>query len=727
MNLNDLNPAQRQAVEAMGGPILIFAGAGSGKTRVLTYKIAYLIEEVGLPPEKILAVTFTNKAAQEMKDRVSKILTVNTTKMNVGTFHSICARMLRFEIPRLGYTRDFGIYDQADSRSLVKEIIQTLNLDIKTFAPNAYQNLISGKKNQMLSPENVAEYAEGYVDEKLAQIYTEYQMALKKNNALDFDDLLLLPIQLFKEHPDRLAYYQSQYQYVLVDEYQDTNRPQFELVHSISKNHRDICVVGDDDQSIYGWRGADIKNILEFSDTFGESTIIKLEQNYRSTKTILKAAHAVVSLNEDRSEKELWTENDPGEKIRVQDCHDERDEAKKIVAWIDDNENDSFKFSDHVILYRTNAQSRSIEDELRREAIPYQIIGGVKFYDRKEVKDVLAYLRLIVNPSDSVSFDRVVNFPPRGIGKTSLDKFKDFTQLIDLNLISALERVNEVNIGPKQKASLAQFRDMIKSFTSKIDSESAKDIAIDLVNEIELNEYYSNQNTIEAKERWSNVDELLNSISEFTENSEDGGLRMFLEEVSLLTDIDRHNKSDDSVTLMTIHSAKGLEYPIVHISGLEEGLFPLGSRSNPDMDLEEERRLFYVAVTRAEQKAFLYNASMRRRFGGEPIPSITSQFIGELPSELVEHIQIKYSSQPSYTSSSQKYSYSKSSTPKKSFQSSNSGYQAGSLVKHSIFGKGKLLRVEGVGENAKLTIIFSGNVKKTLIQKYANLTILESV
>ena len=696
MNLNDLNPAQRKAVEAMGGPILIFAGAGSGKTRVLTYKIAYLIEEVGLPPEKILAVTFTNKAAQEMKKRVSGILTVDSQKMNIGTFHSICARMLRFEIPRLGYTRDFGIYDQADSRSLVKEIIQSLNLDIKMFAPNAYQNHISGKKNQMLSPENVAEYAEGYVDEKLAEIYTEYQKALKRNNALDFDDLLLLPIQLFKEHPDRLEYYQSQYQYVLVDEYQDTNKPQFELVHSISKKHRDICVVGDDDQSIYGWRGADIKNILEFSDTFGESTIIKLEQNYRSTKTILKAAHAVVSLNENRSKKELWTDNDSGEKIRIQDCLDERDEAKKIVEWIDNNENDSFKFSDHVILYRTNAQSRSIEDQLRREAIPYQIIGGVKFYDRKEVKDVLAYLRLIVNPSDSVSFDRVVNFPPRGIGKTSLDKFKHFAQLIDLNLINALERIDEVNIGLKQKASLAQFRDMIKSFTAKVESDTAKGISIDLVNEIELNEHYSNQNTIESKERWSNVNELLNSISEFTENSEDGGLRIFLEEVSLLTDIDRHNKSDDSVTLMTIHSAKGLEYPIVHISGLEEGLFPLGSLSNPDMDLEEERRLFYVAVTRAEKKAFLYNAAMRRRFGGEPIASIPSQFIGELPHELVEHLHISRSQHPNY-STSQTYTYSKPVSPKKSFQSMVSDYQTGSIVKHSIFGKGKLLRIEGVG------------------------------
>ena len=726
MNLNDLNIAQRKAVEAMGGPILIFAGAGSGKTRVLTYKIAYLIEEVGLPPEKILAVTFTNKAANEMKERVSRILSVDTKKMNVGTFHSICARMLRFEIPRLGYTRDFGIYDQADSRSLVKEIIQRLNLDTKTFTPNAYQNLISGKKNQMLSPENVTEYAEGYVDEKLAQIYTEYQLALKRNNALDFDDLLLLPIQLFKENPDRLAYYQNQYQYVLVDEYQDTNRPQFELVHSISEKHRDICVVGDDDQSIYGWRGADIKNILEFSKVFGESTIIKLEQNYRSTKTILKAAHAVVSLNENRSEKELWTDNDLGDKIQIQDCHDERDEAKKIVSSIDDIKNDSFKFSEHVILYRTNAQSRSIEDELRREAIPYQIIGGVKFYDRKEVKDVLAYLRLIVNPCDSVSFDRVVNFPPRGIGKTSLDKFKEFAKLIDLDLIKALERVEEVKIGPKQKASLAQFRDMIKSFTAKIESESAKEISIDLVNEIQLSEHYANQNSIEAKERWSNVDELLNSISEFTENSENNNLRIFLEEVSLLTDIDRHNKSDDSVTLMTIHSAKGLEYPIVHISGLEEGLFPLGSLSNPDMDLEEERRLFYVAITRAEQKAFLYNAAMRRRFGGEPIPSITSQFIGELPDELVEHIHIKIL-QPKNATYSQKFNYNKSVPVKQSSQTTRSSYQQGMIVKHSIFGKGKLLNIDGVGENAKLTILFSGNVKKTLIQKYANLTVLESV
>ncbi len=721
MNLDNLNPNQRKAVEAFGSPVLIFAGAGSGKTRVLTYKIAYLIKKAGLSPDKILAVTFTNKAAQEMKERVSQLLDVDIQKMNVGTFHSICARILRFEIPLLGYTRDFGIYDQTDSRALVKEIITSLNLDIKTFVPNSYQNLISQKKNQMLSPENVAEYAEGYIEEKLAQIYAEYQKALKKNNALDFDDLLLKPLELFKEHPERLEYYQNKYQYVLVDEYQDTNKPQFELVHAISKLHRGICVVGDDDQSIYGWRGADIKNILQFSDAFGESQEIKLEQNYRSTKNILSAAHSVVKNNDYRAEKELWTENSDGDKLVHQECFDERDEARKLVHWIDSDNCDDFKLSDQVILYRTNAQSRAIEDELRRNSIPYQIVGGVKFYDRKEVKDVLAYLRLIVNPADSISFDRVINFPPRGIGKTSLEKFKSFANSVDLNLISALDKIDAVQIGPKQKAAFAQFKEMINKFTQQSTTCDANTLAIDLINEIALAEYYKNQNSIEADERWNNVEELLNSMEEFVENSDNTSLTNFLEEVSLLTDIDRHNDSDNAVTLMTIHSSKGLEYPVVHIAGLEEGLFPLGSLYDPDMDLEEERRLFYVAVTRAEKIVFMYNARMRRKFGSEPIASIPSQFLSELPSELVEEKRIK--PRPKSKEFIQHHFDKKSVYKPNKFskKSSSSDYSNGDKVIHSIFGKGRILRTEGFGENAKLTILFNGNVQKTLIKKYANL------
>ena len=420
----------------------------------------------------------------------------------------------------------------------------------------------------------------------------------------------------------------------MVDEYQDTNRPQFEFINLLSKIHRNICVVGDDDQSIYGWRGADINNILNFSGSFNDSTIIKLEQNYRSTKIILKAAHSVVSQNEKRSDKELWTENDLGDKINSYHCYDERDEAKQIINSIT-NEKVKFKFSDNVILYRTNAQSRSIEDQLRKEGIPYQIIGGVKFYDRKEVKDVLAYLRLIVNPSDSVSFSRIINFPPRGLGKTSTDKFMKFSKGKNSDFLKSIEQIDELDIGLKQKKSFKVFGKMIESF-KKVNKSDAIDIVTELVNEIQLNEFYLNQSDLESKERWKNVSELLNSISEFSDNATDTSLCMFLEEVSLLTDIDRYNKSNDSITLMTIHSAKGLEYPLVHIAGLEEGLFPLGSLSNPDVDLEEERRLFYVAMTRGEKKVFMYNAAIRRRFGGEPIPTIKSQFIDEIPKDLIE-------------------------------------------------------------------------------------------
>ena len=719
MNLEQLNPQQRKAVKLTGGPILIFAGAGSGKTRVLTHKIAYLVQEVGLPADNILAVTFTNKAADEMKKRVQELLNMDVSAMSVGTFHSISARILRKEIHQLGYNNDFVIYDMEDSRALVKGVIRDLNLDEKTFVPKAVQAQISKVKNKMISPELMTKTTEGFFDEKVCEIYGLYQDSLRGNNALDFDDLLLKPLELFKEHPRRLKFYQEKYQYVLVDEYQDTNKPQFELIHALSSKHRDVCVVGDDDQSIYSWRGADVNNILNFSDAFGETSIIKLEQNYRSTKTILDCAWAVVSQNTSRAEKKLWTENAQGEKVKILECRDERDESWKLLKVIrDEIRQFSYGFNDLVILYRTNAQSRVVEDILRREGVPYQIIGGIKFYDRKEIKDVLAYLRLIINPNDGISFDRIVNFPPRGIGKTTLEKIHKIANQNKITYLALLEELDRLSVGAKQKKALHEFSQLIHKFKTAYKDQNTTFITTDLLLDIDLRNYYENQNTQEAFERWANVEELINSIADFQDNREEGSLREFLEEVSLLTDIDRWNEADEAVTLMTIHSAKGLEFPVVMVTGLEEGLFPLGPHSYEVEELEEERRLFYVALTRAEKKAYLSFAHARRRFGGAPIPTTQSRFLHELPEELLEYIL------PAQRTDRQGYSspVSKPIVPSAPSNELSIGHQ----VEHKLFGKGKILAVEGAGETAKLTIMFSGNVRKKLIAKYANLTLLEA-
>ena len=719
MNLEELNDQQRKAVEITGGPILIFAGAGSGKTRVLTHKIAFLVKELGLPPDNILAVTFTNKAAGEMKQRVQELLNMDVSSMSVGTFHSISAKILRREIQLLGYTNDFAIYDQDDSRAVVKMVIKDLQLDEKSFVPKAIQAQISKAKNQMISPEYMASTAEGFLDEKVSDIYSEYQKALKKNNALDFDDLLLKPIELFRDNPARLTYYQNKYKYVLVDEYQDTNRPQFEFVQALSNEHRDICVVGDDDQSIYSWRGADVNNILNFSDSFGEAQIIKLEQNYRSTKTILDCAWSVVSQNNSRAEKKLWTDNGVGDRVSLISCQDERDESWNVLKVIRKEAIDGdFGFDDLVILYRTNAQSRVIEDVLRREGVPYEIIGGIKFYARKEVKDVLAYLRLIINPTDGVSFDRIVNFPPRGIGKTSIEKIHDYAKEKNLTYLEVLDSLESLSVGLKQKESLNQFNQLIHKFQNAYKNQNASTITRDLLLDIDLQSYYENQSTQEALDRWRNIEELVNSIIDFQDNKPESTLREFLEEVSLLTDIDRWNESDKAVTLMTIHSAKGLEFPIVLVAGLEEGLFPLGPQTYEMDEIEEERRLFYVAMTRAEQKVYLSYANTRRRFGGPPIPSIVSRFINEIPENLIESNE-KRNAPLHDRKVSFRDSYKASSLQK-------SPLDSGDIVSHKLFGRGKILAVEGEGDSAKITILFGGNVRKKLIAKYANLTPLKS-
>ena len=712
MDLSSLNKNQRNAVEKTGLPILVFAGAGSGKTRVLTYKIAYLINEIGLPPGNILAVTFTNKAAQEMKSRVFQLVDKDISDINIGTFHSISAHILRKEIHLLGYSNSFTIYDQQDSRSLVKKVMKKIDLDLKQIEPKSIQSRISNAKNSLQSVDYFKNFGDNYSDKKFYEIYKAYQEELKNCDSLDFDDLLLLPLKLFKEFPDRLDRYQNKFQYVLVDEYQDTNKPQFEFIYSVSSIHKSIFVVGDDDQSIYGWRGADISNILNFKDAFGQSHIEKLEQNYRSTNNILQAAWSVVSKNTNRSDKKLWTENGSGELINLIESFDDRHEAKQIYNIV-------LKFKDNLseiaILYRTNSQSRIIEDRLRVGAIAYQIIGGVKFYDRKEIKDIIAYIRFLVNSNDSISFDRIINFPPRGIGNTSVNKINEYYDKDTGSYLEVLNKIDEIKIGQKQKSSIQEFSKLISKLQSKLDQENGSEIVKSLILDLKIENYYLKQQTDEAIDRWNNIKEFINGIEEYEINNPSSKLVDYLEEISLLTDIDRWNDSENKVTLMTVHSSKGLEFDNIIIAGLEDGLFPI-VRTFEDDNIEEERRLFYVALTRAKKIVNISYAKSRRQFGGPPTITNKSRFIDEIPKDIINFNLINRENN---------YKIDKYNKPRKVQSISNNEIQINSIVEHKVFGKGKVLKVEGAGENSKLTIKFYNNIVKKLISKYANLKIIK--
>ena len=604
-------------------------------------------------------------------------------------------------------SNSFIIYDQPDSVSVIKDSIKDLGLDIKQFEPKTFKNHISSLKNQLISYKEAETLADDFLSKKVAEVYKIYQEQLLSNSALDFDDLLLKPLELFKKFPKILEKYQNKYHYVLVDEYQDTNKPQFKFIYSISMNHREICVVGDDDQSIYGWRGADISNILNFSKAFGDSKVFKLEQNYRSTQNILDAAYFVISKNTKRAEKRIWTDNKEGEPIYIVENPNDLSEADKIIQLISENtSNNDYNLSDIVILYRTNAQSRVIEDKLRRQGIPYHIIGGVKFYERKEIKDILAYLRVILNHSDKVSLLRILNFPVRGIGKTSIDKIVTFSKDNKISVFDSLNKIDNINIGVSQKNTLKTFATNIIQLSSLIDNTSMVDLVNNIISKFNIRDHYDKQNTSESNEKWQNIEELINGIVEYESDKEDSNLVEFLEEVSLLTDIDKWNDEVKQVTLMTIHSSKGLEFPIVFISGLEEGLFPISQYLDQKEELEEERRLFYVGATRAMNKLYLSYSKFRRRFGAEIIPMVTSRFIKELPDKNIKYL----------TSRS---SYIKSQAIKKYAE-----YKKGQIVEHSLFGKGKIINVEGSGVESKLTVIFHGNVQKKLIAKYANLKIV---
>ena len=717
LNLNDV---QQQAVEAIDKPILIFAGAGTGKTRVLTQKIAYLITEKGYNPDEILAVTFTNKAAEEMRTRVQSLLGKKSMSLNIGTFHSICARLLRYEIAPLGFTPDFAIYDTADQDQLIKTLMLNLKLTTNGISPAAYRSRMSFIKSSMEDPSQLMKNGVSPFDKSVAELYPVYKEALKKNNAVDFGDLLLYPLEIFKKYPRVLKKYQEKFKYVLVDEYQDTNRPQFLFVKALSDTHNKISVVGDDDQSIYGWRGADISNILEFEKAFPDCEVFKLEQNYRSTANILSVAGAVVKNNEYRAKKELWTDQGEGEKIGIMETYDEMEETDGVLELIQKEiQQNKRTFQDFAILYRTNVQSRALEDGLRRKGIAYNIVGGVKFYERKEVKDLLAYLRILVNPVDSVSLKRIINFPPRGIGAKTVEKCETLAAKKGIPLLDVLETPDAMKLKGKQAAGLVEFYQLVQKYRELKDKLDASELASVLVDELGLVNYYKEQGTDDATERLQNIQELLNSIHQFCKRDKNASIREFLEEVSLLTNIDTWNDSTNHITLMTLHSAKGLEFPVVFITGLEDGLFPIFRALEDPRELEEERRLFYVGLTRAMEKAYLHYAPNRRRSSGAVGLGMASRFLQEIPEEYLDRINfhsaltrrlVKDKSSNKY-----KLKYVRTITSFNEFERRDK-------VKHPLFGKGMILAVEGSGDNQKITVVFQGNIQKKLIAKYANLT-----
>jgi DNA helicase-2/ATP-dependent DNA helicase PcrA len=641
-SIQALNPPQKQAVEAVEGPLLIMAGAGSGKTRVLTHRIAYLIATRKAAPWSILAITFTNKAAREMQERVGKLVGPNGRDIWVSTFHSMCVRILRKDISRIGFTSNFTILDSGDQLSVIKACMKELNYDTKKFEPKAVQAAMGTAKNELKTPEMVESKIGDFFDDVVAKVYKLYQKKLKHNNSLDFDDLIMVTIQLFKEEPDVLDFYQNKFQYIHVDEYQDTNRAQYMLCLMLADKHKRICVVGDSDQSIYRWRGADISNIMNFENDYPKATTILLEQNYRSTSNILNAANKVIANNAGRKAKNLWTSKEGGSKIRFYQADSEHEEGYFITSEVKKRVDSGKRYQDHAILYRTNAQSRVIEEILIKSDIPYQIIGGIKFYDRKEIKDILAYLRLISNPNDDISFVRVVNVPKRGIGDTTLERLTEAAARRGVSLFVQLEDVDGMELGAKVKHALSDFREMIDNMHRMVDYLSVTELTEKL---LELSQYrieLQREKTIESTARLENIDEFLSVTMEFEKRNEDRTLIAFLTDLALIADIDTMNDTEEekadvgnAVVLMTMHSAKGLEFPVVFIVGMEEGVFPHSRAANDYEELEEERRLAYVGITRAEQELFLTCARMRTLFGRTNM-NAPSRFLKEIPEELLE-------------------------------------------------------------------------------------------
>ena len=717
MKLTDLNTQQLKAVKTIKHPVLVFAGAGSGKTRVLTYKIWHLIKDKIYNPNEILAVTFTNKAAEEMNERIKD--SINCDDVNVGTFHSIGARILRKHISYLNdkYNSDFTIYDVSDQKALLKEVVNQLNIaEFKELNINFLRSQLDKFKNSSMTVKEVESKANSFEDEKIAEVYKRYSELLLSNNAVDFNDLIGMPIKLFKKNAALLKQYQQSWKYILVDEFQDTNSPQFDLINLLGSKHQNITVVGDDDQSIYGWRGANIDNILtNFKDTFPKAIEVKLEKNYRSTQRILDGAWSVVSNNTNRAEKKLVATKGLGEKISLISTGSDEDEANAICDSIKSEiKINKGAFKDFAVLYRTNAQSRMLEQTMMREGLPYNIVGGTKFYDRKEVKDVLAYLTLVCNPNDNIALKRIINFPVRGIGEKSITIFNDLALEKGISLFDSLKSCRDIKLRGKQQDSIENFYLSINKFHDLLETLDCKELLRVLLEEFNIENYYKNNPA--EQDRYNNIQELKLSIDRFAEKS-NGSLKEFLQEISLYTDLDDWDDKKNSVTLMTIHGSKGLEFSTVFVTGLEQGLFPL-IRMDDDVDqLEEERRLFYVAVTRAMERVYLLNAKYRRKFGALNTSSfVQSQFLDEIDKDVIKVKPYKtvYTKRVVRSGNKKTIQISRTVTEFDDFK-------VGDEVQHNLFGVGVILVLNGTGENQKVGVEFAGGLRKKLIVKYARL------
>jgi len=742
--LKGLNPQQKKAVTHSHGPLLIIAGAGSGKTRVLTYRIAYLLQQHKAVPQEILALTFTNKAAREMQDRIKLLIGDRASKLWMGTFHSIFSKILRFEAEHIGFDSNFSIYDTADSESAIKLILGELNYDPREIRPRTIQQKISDAKNQLITPNSYkTRFVNSTLDDITARVFEVYDVRLRQANAMDFDDLLIKPIELFEQHPDILEKYQDRFKYIMIDEYQDTNHAQYKMTKMLAQKYQNICVVGDDAQSIYSFRGADISNILNFKSDYENAEQIPLEQNYRSTKYILQCADSIIKNNDKQLDKTLWTENDNGYPITVLENYDERDEANRVVQHIQNLKmREGFSNNDIAILYRTNYQSRVFEEAFRRKGIAYQLVGGLSFYQRKEIKDVLAYLTLLINPDDEQALLRIINEPSRGIGKKTLNDLLAKSRNQKRSVWSIIQNVHDSDLYKPAIKRIESFVKMIHTLRS--DLEAGASLLNTTKKMLEASGYIKaliEENSAQALTRRDNILELQNAISYYEQHNSKPTLSSFLQEISLITNTDKYDEDKPAVTMMTVHASKGLEFPAVFIVGLEESLFPMGGRNGEEADFEEERRLFYVAITRAEKQLYFSHSKMRYRFGEEN-RQMRSRFLDEVDPGVVrtetgatiKQNKNRFSAEEARGSSDTtvEYDWKKPKQTKKPSNTSldyetqydDDPYQAGVTVMHPTFGPGKILQRTGSGKDAKVVVFFKSRGQKTLMLRAAKLKTL---
>ena len=738
--MQGLNEPQHRAVACLQGPLLIVAGAGSGKTRVLTFRIANLLEH-GVPPYRILAITFTNKAAREMRERVDALIGDAAQDVWLSTFHSFCARFLRMELEHYGrYAKNFVIYDAADSKGLIRECLKELNIDEKHTAPGAVQAHISDAKNRLLDVAAFTAQATDFFAEQVAKIYALYQSKLQENNALDFDDLLMLTVELLTKNEELRTKYQKKFQYILVDEYQDTNGAQYAITKLLAAEHRNICVVGDADQSIYGWRGADMRNIMNFEKDYPEATVILLEQNYRSTKNILAAANAVIENNLTRKKKELWTDNPTGDRITIYEGATEKNEASYIVREVERlHTMFHVKYGDIAVLYRTNAQSRNIEEAFYATGVPYAMVGSVRFYDRREIKDIIAYLRVIYNPRDTLSLLRIINVPRRGLGPTSIARMMETAEEYRISLFEVITDAQLLSMIPKLSAkvklALEEFAAMVFTFMGQLGTRPIHEIVEDVIETSGYAAALEEEKKEDNRDRLENLREFISVAKNFDDGAAEGenGLADFLAQIALISDVDQTEQSDGTVTLMTFHAAKGLEFPAVFMAGMEEGLFPHSRTLLDDTEIEEERRTCYVGITRAERRLYLTYARQRTIYGRTEM-SRPSRFLAEIPEALVEHKEADFFGGTDLRAPSNIWGERSTRTERKRYMpppqhtaadgsvirpDASAAFKAGDAVRHSKWGDGRIVAISGSGEDAELSIAFPGEGIKKFVQKYA--------